>query len=680
MSALAIAVRLPHLDWGLPAIQEEALPMKKALEMWGWNQGHLQLDPHTAGWPSLSFYLHLTWQHLQYLVGRIGGLYHDRYDYLVENSVDRRALLLWARMLGVIATAGAVFLAGLWGSRSSRSLTGGLLSGGALALSPLLVKHAQRVTPDILMIFFSALAVAALLSFHQRGRVRDAVWAGVAIGWGAACKYTPVLFLVSLYLVYVQRRRREGIDPRRALLGDRRLGAALAAFAAAFALASPYTFSDLAVLQRDVGYQALHMSQGHFGQEGASPFGLFFYLDEVLGPGMGWPALILALGGMAWAAWRRGGVWLALVWCTLPFLLGISLLGTRFERYMLPLLMPLSLGLAAWPVLLGELPILWRRTALAGLVVATLAPAAAGSVAYLHRAGETDTLSEARQWMMETLLPRDPALAMESYTPQIPTDHAEVLRQQPFFARLSPQQQRRLMDRPVFRADPIPMNAVRVELTEYYYDLRHFLPYDYIVTSSSVRGRYEAHPERFPRQMRFYGDLERYARLEREFRPSSGHPGPRLRFYAFDAEGKSRLLAERGELPPDAYLRFQDRLHAPQFYPFVENVALRAEEAKMWEVAARYLDILLHARGGGGLSRTQWLEVLRRSAHAHLQAHQWQSCLERCQAFFDNGGRDERVRRYQRQARQGLDEPGIQEERGKGDGSTKSERMGRTER
>lgn len=36
---LALAVRLPHLGWGLPAVEEEAFPAKKALEMGGFAGG-----------------------------------------------------------------------------------------------------------------------------------------------------------------------------------------------------------------------------------------------------------------------------------------------------------------------------------------------------------------------------------------------------------------------------------------------------------------------------------------------------------------------------------------------------------------------------------------------------------------------------------------------------------------
>src|SRR5580765_5315405 len=80
---VALALRLPHLGWGLPEVEEEALPMKQALAMWGWDSGHGTLDPGVAGWPSLSFYIQLALQHLHYWIGRLSGAFANRDDYFV---------------------------------------------------------------------------------------------------------------------------------------------------------------------------------------------------------------------------------------------------------------------------------------------------------------------------------------------------------------------------------------------------------------------------------------------------------------------------------------------------------------------------------------------------------------------------------------------------------------------
>jgi hypothetical protein len=649
LSCLAVTVRIPHLDWGLPDVEEEALPMKKALEMWGWDEGHLRLDPQTAGWPSLSFYVHLGAQKLDYAIGRTQGIYHDRYDYLIDFALDQRHLLILARLIGVLCAAGVVWI----GTRLAFGLGGwpaAVLSGGLLALSPMLVRHAQLVTPDILMALFSGLAVAKILAVSEHGLRRDYVWAGVFLGLGIACKYTPILFALSLYLVHLRRLRAQGRGLRRGGLDDPSLGWAALSCLAAFLLTSPYTLADLSVLRRDFGFQMLHMSKGHFGQahEGAAAL---YYLREVLWPGLSGGGFVLSGAGLALASWKLRGVWRSLAICVVTFYLGIALLNTHFERYMLPLLLPLSLGLAAWPPLLrrwiGEDRSSPRGAILLGIALVALVPAAWGTWRYHQQKGQQDTLQLARDWAMETLLPQDPALAMEAYTPQLPSDRSQQLIGRPFFARLSPLQRSRLMKRPLFRADAIPLSTVHVELSAYYYDLRHFLPYDYIVTSSSVRGRYQASPDQFPRQVAFYQDLERYGSLVKRFAPNPTRKGPEIRFYHLSLQDKARIVAEKGAPDPQDYRKYLDRLHAPQFAEFVSALAQRAREAKMWTLAAGELDVLVEISTSLGMTRAEWLELVEKAVYDYYQGGEYLKSLARSMMYLKNNPDSAQVWGYQ---------------------------------
>src|SRR5262245_53626361 len=231
LAALAVLVRVPHLAWGLPDLDEEAFPMKKAFDMWGWGRGSLDLDPRTAGWPSLSFYAHLLLQHLQFWVGRMFGAFSDRYDYFVAAWVDRASLLLVARTLSVAAAAAVVWVA----ARVARRLAGleaAWLVAGLLAVSPLLIEYSQLVTPDILAALFAALAVDRILRVHDRGLLRDYLWAGIWIGLGISSKYTPLLMIPGLFVAHALRptANRVGLRP----------WLAIAAAGAAFALTSPY--------------------------------------------------------------------------------------------------------------------------------------------------------------------------------------------------------------------------------------------------------------------------------------------------------------------------------------------------------------------------------------------------------------------------------------------------------
>ena len=507
LAVAAIAIRLPHLNWGLPDLEEEALPLKKAFEMWGWDDGRLHLDPGTAGWPSLSFYVHLLLQLLMYLGGRLIGAFANRCDFwLLQN--DLTPLVLAARGLGVLAAAGTVYVAARIGARMAGA-AGAFLVGGMLAVSPLLVQQSRMITPDILLTFCTALVMARLVDIHERGALRDYVWAGVWLGVGISIKYSPVLFAPALYVIHLLRRRHEmtvtSHPTRWPGIGDRRWLAAALACVVVFMLTSPFVLLNLATLKADFAYQFTHLSQGHFGQEGRGR-GSFFYLRDVLAPAFGWPGFALAIAGLSWAVWRRRGVWLVPAVCCICLYLGLALLRTQFDKYMLPLLLPLALGLAAVPEWLREhFSVNARRdrerlgAILAALALIVLIPPAWTSAQMLHRQSLPSTLQQARQYLTQIPGGGDLVFAMEAYTPSLPLDQRAQLAGRPIFARLSPAQQRRLRTGSTFRVISIPMYMSMAELSDFYYDLRHYLPVDIIVTSGTVRDRYERDPERYPR-------------------------------------------------------------------------------------------------------------------------------------------------------------------------------------
>jgi len=169
LAALAFLSRLPRLGWGLPDIEEEALPLKKAFDMWGWTGDGLQLDPQTAGWPSLSFYIHLVAQKLHYGAGRLLGEYSNPYDYWVAYQLDPTEQVLVGRTLGALLGAGLVWVAARLGQRIA-GLPGALSAAAILLVSPMAIRHSQMVTPDILLVFFSALALMKIFDVAEHGR------------------------------------------------------------------------------------------------------------------------------------------------------------------------------------------------------------------------------------------------------------------------------------------------------------------------------------------------------------------------------------------------------------------------------------------------------------------------------------------------------------------------------
>jgi hypothetical protein len=486
---------------------------------------------------------------------------------------------------------------GTWG------LPAGLLAGGVLALSPLLYAESRLIAPDILLTMLAALAIARLVDIVETGRRRDYLWAAVWIGLGASAKYSPLLLAPALYVAHLLRRRREGRAAGPGL-GDRRLWWAAVACIAAFAVTSPYLILDLAVLQRDVADQFIHLGGGHLGHEARGGIS-FYYLRDVLAPALGWPGLLVGVAGLGWAAWRRRGAWLAVTVSLLCLYLGLGFLSTQFDRYMLPLLLPVALGTAAAMAWLdGRLAARPRavRLAAAGLLAAVvLVPPAVRTLEVARSQAQPSTLQLARQFLVaEFEDPQDLVVAMEVLTPELP-ESWQVLY--------------------------LPLSTVRVEVTDFYYDLRHFLPVDLVVTSGAVKGRYLQAPDRFPRQVAFYRDLERYTQRVREFRPDRHTRGPTITIDRWTAAGRERLLRERGALEPGFYRPFLPNLHATHFHPFLAGIAWHAYQKQMDAHADLYYQALAETAPAGGERVFQSPHVMARLRLGRLDAAQ-QMCEE----------------------------------------------------
>lgn len=609
MAGLGVLVRL-----SLPDTIDEALPMKKAFEMWGWSSGHLTLDPGTAAWPSLSFYVHLVLQHLQYGIGRLSGAFADRNDFFVAAWPGLDPIARWAHALD-IAVAGGVIWAGAWLAQHLAGRLGLLLSGSLLALSPLLIDYSQLITPDILVALFVALAVIRIVAIQERGRMRDFAWAGVWIGLGVSSKYTPVLLLPAVFVAHGLRHDRQGRSSL-ASVAEARPWLAAGAALLVFVATSPYLVLAAPDLWRGVTVQFVHMTTPHFGQERQGAL----YYPGVLGYGLGWTGLAACLAGLARGSLTSRRAWLVLAACVVPFYLGLFALATQFPRYMLPLLMPLAVGASG----VLQQP-RWLRsraatTALAALViVVALAPVAVHAWRVRVEMGRPTTLQLADQFLRDTADAAEAHIAAEPFSASLPPAQKVERLDEAFLRRLSPRQRARLLAGPSYQVDFIPMTAVHPEQTALYYDLRHYSPYRFIVLSQSVRGRYLADPARFPAQARFYRDLEHYASLVWRTGTDQRARGAEIRIYQVAPESAAALVRERGPLDLHRMVATAGPLHMPTFTRFVEGVARAALDGHDWSMAERYYILLWDVGASAGFSEQDRASLAR--VIANVRSH-----------------------------------------------------------
>ena len=587
LALISLLVRSWNLNWGLPELEEEALPLKKAFAMCGWGTGQLRLDPETSGWPSLSFYIHMLVQYLEYGVGRLAGFFDNRGDFFLQ-QITWTPVAVWARGVGVAAATVMTWVGARLGGRLAGT-GGALVAGGLLAFSPMLTRQAQLISPDIILAACAALALWFTVRAQDHGRTRDHVLAGLCIGLGISAKYTPVLLLPVLVLAHVLHVRSQGRVGIGALLRDRRPWLGVVACVVAFAVTSPYVLLEMQVLQRDVGYQMSHMSEGHLGH-GTQAAGPVYYARDVLAPGLGWPGFLLGCAGLALAAWRRRGPWLVVAATLVIYFVAMSMLQTRFERYLLPGLLPLALGCAGlWQTVRnGRVS---SRPVLVGfvLLLVVVAPAAWSSVEILLKKGRPGTLQLAREWLLERRGEGELYVAMEQYTPALPRlQDLEGRRQDPAFAHLDPQQRRRWLDMRPVRVVHLPMYSTGSNAADFFYDIRHFLDYDFVVTSSAVRGRYEDAPAEFPAQVTFYDRLDSSLQNVATFAGEGVRRGPEIRIYQVDDAARRSLARQLPGVAQSEFRAAAGKVVASHFRGFLNTVARHAAERGDYRRAADY--------------------------------------------------------------------------------------------
>lgn len=299
ITLLALAVRLVGIGYGLPDHfhWDEPTVMNRVIRMGGGD-----LNPHFFYYPTLLMYVLLVLQGALYLFGRALQVYQSADHFALVYLVDSTTSYVAGRVLVAAFGAASVFVCYLVGLRFL-SAPAGLIGALLLAVSPVHVASSHFITNDVPMAFFALLAYVFLWDVYRRGRGRDYLAAGAAIGLGTATKYLPVVLLVSLVLAHVFRLRNETGGWRSAGRGWPWLVAGGAAAFVVFAAASPYVLLDWRSALHD--YQVQGALSGATGCRDCS-LNFVPYLTGTLGWSVGWGAYLLALVGLASLAWTPG--------------------------------------------------------------------------------------------------------------------------------------------------------------------------------------------------------------------------------------------------------------------------------------------------------------------------------------------------------------------------------------
>ena len=302
----------------------------------------LQLNPHFFAYGS--FPLYVTKAVTSSLAAVTGRSSFASYDGVVHAG----------RFLSAVWGALTVLLLALLGRRWYGEKAG-LLAGLLLALAVLHIQTSHFAATDVALTFMVLLALVCDARLASRGRLRDAVLAGVATGLALATKASAAPLLLPLALaVFFATGLFGGRDGRAFGRAAALLAAGGAAVLIAFALGEPYAFLDHHEFWRSVAEQGAMVRHAgampYTNQYVGTPDFLYEGKELVLwclGPLLGLAALWAAGARLAGFRSLRRGEWL-LASFLVPYVLITCTFEVKFPRYLLPVYPILILWAGAW--------------------------------------------------------------------------------------------------------------------------------------------------------------------------------------------------------------------------------------------------------------------------------------------------------------------------------------------
>jgi len=378
---VAAGLRLWGINFGLPALYrpDEDVTVGRAMGIF-----HGILDPHFADWPHLYFYVAAAWLAPFRLIG------------LVQ---DPASGYLGVRVLDALLGSLTVLIVFEFGRRAYGWLAG-FFGASALAVAFLHVRDSHFATLDVpLTLACVAALYIAYRTIEARG-VRPLLLNGIALGVAASLKYNGALVFAGIAAAQTLRARAERtawplILPRLALIA--------AVGIVTLAITSPFLVLDPGMTQHGIGYIFQHLGKATAPAIGwvQLSLALWFGIDPVL--------VLLAIAGVAFAAWRRQPADVVILTFLAIYVVLIGAGGSVFFRYadpMIPFLLLLGGRALAWLVtrtaqISGpgvERP---RVMALAVALVLIVVAPLAHDIRYDLLIQQTDTRTLAFDWLAQ---------------------------------------------------------------------------------------------------------------------------------------------------------------------------------------------------------------------------------------------------------------------------------------
>jgi 4-amino-4-deoxy-L-arabinose transferase-like glycosyltransferase len=482
----AVVLRMWAIGRGIPyAVQvDEPEIVERAFNMM--RSG--SLHPHFFDYPGFALYFQLVVSIARFIAGAIGG------EWYSLGQAPASSFYLWGRIVAALigaATVLVVYHIGMrWGARHA------LLAAGLMAVLPLHVRYSHFVLTDTPLTFFVALTFLLSLIAHERGTLAGFAVAGAAAGLAAGTKYNGGIALlmpvIACWMTYP-------LAPGRV----KTIVATVAASAAAFLLCAPYTVLDLPAFL-DSFARLAHQYRAAVVAESL----WILYFKYLVRHAFGWPAMLLAFGGLGLGIVRLvrgpGRVrWMLAVVFPLIYYVMLTTQKIVFARYLLPLVPSVCL-LAAIGVVSGvsllrryEIPRAPRTALIAGLTIAALLPPILMSIGSDRAMARPSTIDQAYSWILENV-PAGSSIMLERRSMVLPSQ---------------------------YRATYV------VELRRKTYDELRQDGVEYLVANSESYGAALSAPQQYPTDYSEYMRIFAQSRELQTITPSRDVPGPELRIF-----------------------------------------------------------------------------------------------------------------------------------------------------
>lgn len=413
VSSIGLLIRLYGINFGLPYLYDYDEPsfVVAAVKI----LADRDLNPHWFGHPGTThIYLLAAIYAMIFFVGKSLGIFASAAAFRDLYFNDPTVFYLSARLLSAVTGTAIIFLTYLIGKKIFNK-TIGLLAAVLVAIVPLYIEFSKIVRADLIMTVLILLALWYCLKILENNTAINYVLAGFLTGLAIVTKYPAVVFALTIILGYILSKGWQSKNGKFHLINSS-LGCITGAF-----IGSPFVFLDYQQVIKDVIFES---RATHLSATGGGLFSNLVWYLQVIIDNFTWLGLLLAVAGFVLCLTsRQKDKWL-LISFPIVFLVFISSLNLRWERWLLPVVpfIGLIVAYAIYKIAnwienrLNSRLSVW--TILLSMVI-ICAPLANTSIVQGREMSGVDTRTTAGQWMKNNIKPGSLVLT-EAYTPQLP--------------------------------------------------------------------------------------------------------------------------------------------------------------------------------------------------------------------------------------------------------------------